>query len=125
MVAWLARDWKEALAMLTSRKTRYGANAVVLTVAVLAFFGFAQAIIGNHDVTWDVTKNKINTLSDQTTKAVKNLDKNILLYHFHLDANTGPYETFLKKLRSLNPSKFKFELIHLNKRPLLAEQYSA
>ena len=124
VVYWLISDWKGALEAATSRRARHGFNAFVLTLAVLALFGFAQAIIGNHSVSWDLSKNKQHTLSDQTQKTVKGLQQDILLYHFHMDSNTQVYQDFLKKIRAINPERFRFEMVSLNKRPMLAQQYA-
>jgi ABC-type uncharacterized transport system involved in gliding motility auxiliary subunit len=48
----------------------------------------------------------------------------VLLYHFHLGANVAQYQEFLKKIKSVNPARFTFEMVDLNKKPLLAQSYA-
>jgi ABC-type uncharacterized transport system involved in gliding motility auxiliary subunit len=122
--AYLSRHAAEAKAALVSRKARFGANSLVLTLAVLAALAFLQAILANHNASWDLSKNHSNSLSDEAVKVVRGLERPVELYGFFPENGAGEFESLLKRLRDLNPGKVKFELVNPNKRPLLAQQYS-
>lgn len=116
----------EIVEAVTSRKARHGANSVFLGVAALAIAALAFAIINNHNVSWDLSKRKVHTLSDEAEKAVKNLAEPVQIYAF-FDPTTGQqgaFEDLLKRLKKFNPGKFSYEFVNLNKKPLLAQQYS-
>ena len=122
--AYLTRHWKDARQALVSRRARFGANSVVLTLALLGIFAFGQAILGNHNQTWDFTANHANTLSDETQKVVQGLREPVKLYCFFAQQGKADYETLLQRARDLNPGKLSFEFVDPNKHPLLAQQYS-
>jgi ABC-type uncharacterized transport system involved in gliding motility auxiliary subunit len=124
IAAYLSRHASEARKAVVSRRARYGANSVVLVLAVLAVLAFGQAILSNHNKSWDLTKNKANSLADETVKTVRALKQEVTLYCFFAENQMGEYEGLVKKVKDLNPSRLKFEFVNPNKRPLLAQQYS-
>lgn len=117
---------REAFAILVSRKARYGANSVFLTLLVLVIAAFLQAIISNHDISWDLSKGKIHTISDEATKAVKNLAAPVEIYAFYApgDPKAGEFEDLCKRMKKVNPSKFSYEFVDMNKNPLTAQKYA-
>ncbi len=121
---YLYAHFSDVRQAVVSRKARFGANSIVLTLIVLAILAFAQAIIGNHNQSWDFTKNHVNTLSDETQKVVKGLDQPVKLYCFFAQQGRAQYEDLLQRVRDLNPGKVSFEFVDPNKHPLLAQQYS-
>lgn len=123
---YLSRHFDDVKAAVTSRKTRMGANSVFLGVAALAIAALLLAIINNHDVTWDLSKGKVHTLSDETRNVVQGLSEEVHLYAFY-DVSGGqqaPFEDLLRRVKAVNPQKFTYEFVNLNKNPLLAQQYS-
>jgi ABC-type uncharacterized transport system involved in gliding motility auxiliary subunit len=121
---YLSRNFGEVVASVTSRKARYGANSAFLVVAALAIAALALAIVNNHDFSWDLTQGKVNTLSDETVKAVSGLNQEVQVYAFFDAQQQGPFEELLRRVKALNPSKFNYEFVNPNKKPLLAQQYS-
>ena len=123
---FLSRHFSEVKAAVTSRKTRLGANSVFLALAALAIASLLLAIINNHDVSWDLSKGKVHTLSDEAEKAVRGLDQEVQVLAF-FDPSGGQqqaYESLLKNFKKLNPEKFSYEFVNLNKNPLVAQKYS-
>jgi ABC-type uncharacterized transport system involved in gliding motility auxiliary subunit len=124
LAAYLSKHAEQVKEGIFSRRARYGANALVLTLAVLAALAFVQAILTNHNVSWDLSKGQINSLADETVKVVKNLDQKITLLCFFNEQDRAGFEPTLKKIRDINPAKISFEFVNPNKSPLLAQQYS-
>lgn len=60
---------------LKSRTAAYGLNSVVTVVLVLGIVGVLNFITSRYPLKWDLTKNKIHTLSDQSSKLIKTLPK--------------------------------------------------
>ncbi len=68
LLVFIAIDFRKVKAFLSSRETVYSTN---LTIVLLALFGIlviVNSVASNHYVTFDLTKNSENTLSEQTRK---------------------------------------------------------
>jgi ABC-type uncharacterized transport system involved in gliding motility auxiliary subunit len=122
--AYLSRHHQDAKQALLSRSARNSANALVLSAAVLAGLAFLQAILSNHNASWDLSKGQVNSLADETLKTVKGLDQKVDLLCFFADNERGEFETLVKRLRDANPGKLSYEFINPNKSPLKAQEYS-
>lgn len=59
------------------RSAREGANAVVFAAAVAGILGYANYLANRHAKRWDLTAARQYTLSDQTTKIVGELDRDV------------------------------------------------
>lgn len=120
---WAREFWDEAQATLRSRAARQGANSAVYTLAVVAIVVLLQAFAANQSLSFDLTKDKRHTLSDETVKTLRNLDANVQVLAFYGPEQRGAYEDLLKRVKALNPGRFSYEFVNLNKEPLKAEQY--
>src|ERR1041384_7058161 len=67
---------------IQARQTKYGAYLVVYVLVVIAILGAANYLANRYDKTYDATKNKVFSLSDQTKKVVGNLKQNVTIYYF-------------------------------------------
>jgi ABC-2 type transport system permease protein len=61
--------------ILTGRKMRYGTNAVVLTIAVVAIVLMVNVLAGRHSRKLDLTQNRFYTLSEATCEFLRGLDQ--------------------------------------------------
>jgi ABC-type uncharacterized transport system involved in gliding motility auxiliary subunit len=125
LAMYVVENREEALGILASRQARQGANSVFLGLLALTCAAFLQAIISNHDFSWDLSQGKVHTLADETLKAVRGLDQDVLVYAFDQPgAQANEAQDLLERVRKENPSRFKYEIVDMNKKPLLAEQYA-
>jgi ABC-type uncharacterized transport system involved in gliding motility auxiliary subunit len=123
---YLSHHFDELKEAVSSRKTRMGANSVFLSVAALAIASLLLAIVNNHDVSWDLSKDKVHTLSDETRTVVKGLTQEVHVYAF-FDPSGGQqarFEDLLRRVKAVNPAMFSYEFVNLNRNPQLAQQYS-
>ena len=67
---------------LQKRQTKYGAYLVVYVAIVLAILAAGNFLADRYNKTFDATKNKIFSLSDQTKKVVGNLKQDVKIYYF-------------------------------------------
>lgn len=114
----------DVVAVFTNRATRYGINAMVYTILVIAIIVAIQAIFTINSAQLDLTKNRKHTLSDETVKTLKSLKTEINSYYFFsISSRNGMVEDTLKRYAQINP-KFKTESIDADKNPAFAKRFS-
>jgi len=62
---------------LNTRSLKYGSNAVILIVAVIAIAILVNVLVGMADLKLDLTTNKLYSLSDVTKSELEKLDKDV------------------------------------------------
>ncbi len=67
---------------LTGRKMRYGTNAVVLTIAVVAIVLMINILVARHSIKFDLTKNRFYTLSEATREFLNVLGQPVKITAF-------------------------------------------
>lgn len=107
---------------LSRRATRYGLNSVMMSVLVFAIVVVVNLIAMNHDTKLDVTKNKVNTLSDQSIKVVKGLTQEVNLRAFISPAQKADFEALFDKYAYYSKN-IKKEFIDVDKDPLAVKRF--
>lgn len=64
------------------RKVAAGANFTLYTLVIIAIIALANWFVQRNDKTWDLTPNKTYSLSPQTVKILKGLDREVTVYVF-------------------------------------------
>lgn len=85
-VAALIVDYKFYLEFLTLRTTKHGMNMGVLIILVVVFFASLNFFGKRYAKTWDLTEEKLHSLSEQSLTLIKNLDENIKFIAFYRGA---------------------------------------
>jgi ABC-type uncharacterized transport system involved in gliding motility auxiliary subunit len=67
---------------LKKRQTRYGAYATAYTLVIIAILAAVNFLANRYPKAYDATANKQYSLSDQTVKVVKNLNRDVQIYYF-------------------------------------------
>ncbi|HEV2177086.1 MAG TPA: GldG family protein [Terriglobia bacterium] len=80
----------------TGGKVVEGANLAVYTVVVIAIIVVANWFVNNHDKKWDLTPNQKYSLSPQTEKILKGLDRDVTLYVFNRKSEQGENRDLLQ-----------------------------
>ena len=70
-------DWKLYWEFFTMRTTKHGMNMGALIVMVITLLVCLNYLANKHNKTWDVTQEKLNSLSEQTTKLLTGLNKDL------------------------------------------------
>src|SRR5438105_4892543 len=123
VVLYTLGQWREILDYFQQRNARYGAIA---GLSVLIFIGVLVA--GNYlsfrqNKRWDLTKNQRYTLSDQTVKLLKNLDKPIKFLVFDKTDGFDRFRSALDEYKYQSPAKVEVEYVDADKKPVEARQY--
>ncbi|GAB6063324.1 GldG family protein [Deferrisoma palaeochoriense] len=107
-----------------SRAARYGANAAAITLAFLGILVIVNVLGIRHNAKWDVTANKLYTLSDQTLKVLRELDKDVTVTAFFSDGSEdrARIKDLLDRYADETPH-LKVSYVDPDKNPALAHQY--
>lgn len=82
-IAALAVDYKYYLDFLSMRTTKHGMNMGVLILMAMVLVVAVNFLGVRFDKTFDLTKEKINSLSDQSIDVVKNLKEDVKVLIFY------------------------------------------
>ncbi len=82
VVLHLALRGEEVYRAIGGRQLRYGGNAAVLIVVVLAILVGVNYLVSRHPLKRDLTKNQRYSLSDQTKKVVGGLKDDVRIVYF-------------------------------------------
>lgn len=108
--------------ILKSRSLIYGGNMVLATVLVIAIVGLVDFFFARHSWRVDTTESGIFSLSDQTRKILKNLDKDIEIIAFAKKINQATIEDRLAEYRHYS-KRIKWEIVDPDEKPAVAKQY--
>jgi ABC-2 type transport system permease protein len=109
---------------LTGRKMRYGSNAVVLTIAVVAIVLMVNSIAGRYSVKFDLTRTGFYTLSDATIEVLRGLSQPVKITAFFQEGDAlGEVVRDLLREYTRISSKVSVEFVDPDKMPSLAKQY--
>lgn len=122
-IAYLALDLPYYKELLSKRTTRYGLNSVVMTLIALGIAIFVNMIASEYDLKADVTKNKLNTLSDESVKVLKGLDMDVHMRAFVYPAQIPAFDKIFDKYTYYS-NHLKKEYIDLDKDPLAVKRYN-
>jgi len=115
--------WNRAAlaAFIRTRQALHGANFVVSIVILLIVLGLANYLAVRYNQKWDSTPEKLYSLSDQTVKLLKGLQKPVKLLLF----SRGPNDqaTDLLKEYSSRSTQLKWQLVDADRSPDLARKY--
>jgi len=102
---------------LRSRSTAYGINSIVSVLLVLGLLGVVNFMASHYPHKIDLTRNKVNSLSDQTVKLVKSLKKPVKVTMFTKAAEKERFRPLLDNYRNLNPAQFEIEYVDPDREP--------
>lgn len=113
---------------LTLRTTRNGMSmgaTLLLVMVILVSINFLSV---RNNKSWDITKEGLNSLSEQSLSLLKSLDSELLIRFFY-DEGNQPADVQRNLFRDLarkyeqQSSFLKLQFVEINKRPDLTEEY--
>ncbi len=103
---------------LDKRSLKYGSNSIILIVAVLFIAVIVNLLVGMGDIKWDLTADKLYSLSDESKTILKDIKKEVTIYGLFDDGEIsngdaykdlinllGQYEKFGIKVTYVDPDK--------------------
>jgi ABC-type uncharacterized transport system involved in gliding motility auxiliary subunit len=119
-----ARNLGNTSNVITGRTSRYGANVVLYTTVFVALL-VGINWLGNRPSyikRWDLTEQKLHSLSDQSIKVLEKLDHPLRIVAF-IGKNLGSPAHELVDLYSYYSQKVKVEFVDPTTKPHLIEKY--
>lgn len=108
-----------------SRKFKYGGYATLLTSMVLIILLVANLVVDKLDLKYDMTKNKLYSLSEQSYNVMDKLSKDINIISFNKQGSENPsIAEVLNKYRA-KTKKITLQSIDPNINPQIAKKYSS
>ncbi len=103
-----------------TRQTKYGAYSGTYVVVVLAILVAVNYLANRYNKTFDATKDKLFSLSDQTHKILDNLDRDIKIYYFDRRTDFNAARNSLNRYENAS-SRVSVEYVDVDSRPELAQ----
>lgn len=107
-------DW------IKTRQTKYGAYSAVYILVALAIIVAGNFLANRYNKTFDATKNKLYSLSDQTEKILDNLESDLTIYYFDRNSEFGAARNSLARYSNAS-SRVKIEYIDPDSKPEIAK----
>lgn len=85
---------------LDKRSLKYGSNSIILIAIVIAIAVVVNLLVGMGDFKWDLTSDKLYSLSDESKTIVKDIKKDVTIYGL-FDDGTIPGGSQYKELINL------------------------
>src|SRR5579863_1261453 len=122
LIGWLMSSWGSLREMAGSRSTRYGANAAIYSVAFIGLLIAINYIAASHHRQFDMTSQKVFSLSPQSVKVVKELKKPLKMYGF-VAGGRNPQAEALYSEYSYESPLVSYELVDPDRHPELADRF--
>ncbi|NVM20948.1 MAG: GldG family protein [Desulfobacterales bacterium] len=124
LVTYAAGSFNTIKDYCKKRSARHAANALLLILLVLGILIFVEAISARHSTRFDLTAGKRFTLSEQTVKILKNLEKPVRVTAFYQEGSPGAEEAGdLLDQYAYGSGKFTFEFVDPDRFPGKARRY--
>ncbi len=104
------------------RSFKKGVPAFIYISLIVATIAIINLISNRHYLRWDLTEASIHTLSDQSQKVLKSIDKDIRIFAFVKDEGRRNFSDLLD-MYAYASKHISYNLIDPEKRPDLAEKY--
>lgn len=123
LLAGIVLGFKEIVAFFSRRSSRLGANVTILGLAVLAILVIANFVGYRHHKRFDLTSEKLFTLSDQTRKLVGGLKQDVNIARFAKTPDEQ-FDDLMTEYKNLSPH-IKFQNVDPQEKPDVARDFGA
>lgn len=110
--------------VISGRTTRYGVNAILYTAVFLGVVGSINWIVQRHNPRWDLTAEKVYSLSPQSQKVIEDLNKPLTIVAFKgVSDDEARTQDLLRRYKDQNSGKVTLETIDPRAKPHLWSKY--
>jgi len=107
----------------SSKRLRLGANSFIYSIVVLTILVLIQLIAYRHTRRFDLTENRIHSLSAQSVKVLKNIKEDVTIKAFMKEGKDKEVLSELLDLYAYHSKKIHPEIIDPDRHPGEAKQY--
>ncbi len=122
LIAYVVLRFQEIKTGLSSRSAKFGSNATLMVVFLLGILIVINILAGRFTYRIDTTAAKIYSLSEQSRKVLKHLDKDVNVYGFFKSGDEARAKEMMAEYAHFSP-RFKAEFIDPDKKPGMAKKY--
>jgi len=123
LLAGIVLGFRAIVAFFSKRSSRLGTNTTILGAAVLAILVIVNFVGYRHHKRFDLTTEKLYTLSDQTRKIVRDLTQDVTIVRF-AKLPDADFDELMNEYKNLSPH-VKFENVDPQEKPDVARDYGA
>jgi ABC-type uncharacterized transport system involved in gliding motility auxiliary subunit len=105
---------------LKARQTRYGAYLFTYLVVIIAVLSATNWLANRHNKSYDATSNKRYSLSEQTAKIVKGLNRDVTVTYFDKASDFSRARDLLDRYNNLS-TKLHINYVDPDKKPQIAK----
>ncbi len=111
--------------LISYKSLKYGSNSIILIAAVVAIAVVVNMIFGMFPLKWDLTANKMYSITDTTKKIIEGLDRDITIYAL-FDEGTVENNDYLKQvdelLQKYNSKRVSVQYIDPDRNPTIIQE---
>jgi len=122
LLIYVAVNFERLSAFFTRQSTKLGLNLLVTLIVLLGIIGLVEVISARHNKRFDLTPEKMHTLSPLTKKVLKALDKEVNIIVFYQRDQNFEFRDLLKQYRD-ETDKISYQLFNLDQNPARAKEY--
>ena len=128
LLLYIVKNRSELRLLFTRRSARYGAVSVLFILAFVGILVVVGLLSERHNHRWDLTESKTHSIALQSRQQLERLDSDTLdlnVYIFHRgesDLRSKQPLVDLLDTYAYNSEHFKYELVDIDRNPLLAMQ---
>ena len=119
---YILGQWREVARSLSGREARFGTLAVASIAVVLAILVGINYLASRRNKRWDLTAAKQFTLSEQTRKVLRELQRPVTAYVFDRAENFDRFRPRLDEYRYAT-DKLSVEYVDVERRPAEARRF--
>ena len=123
VLAAVVLGFRAIVRAFSGRTAQQGTNTTILTLAVIAILAVINFVGFRHHKTFDLTTEKLYTLSDQTRNVVSGLKQDLTVARFDKTPNNA-FDDLMAEYRVLSPH-FKYQFVDPQQKPEVAQDYGA
>jgi gliding motility-associatede transport system auxiliary component len=122
VVVGVAANYRQILASLGKRSTKYASNYVISLILVIAVVSGLNYLGNRHPKRFDTTGVGQYTLAPQTTQILGKLNRDVEIKAFFPGGDYAPLKELLVEYRAASPH-IRYEFVDPDRQPDVAKQY--
>lgn len=121
LIFFILLDPQSVKNFFSGRQAKHGSNTLILTLAVIGILIIVNLVFFKNTLRWDLTEDKQNTLSQETTEILKSLNSDISAKAFFSSRMaTESSEVLLENYQTSSKGRFSYEFIDPDTDPISA-----